>query len=158
MGSSSRTAISREPSPRAAGAVGLVVANADRHACNALASAVGAFTGAEFGGGLEVVDLFNAVLDEERLGEALQLELAHAAVKLRKHGFEDGIFFGVGAGGLSVRCGCEENSDKDGEHSEWTHSKRAHHPPTTERQPQILRLRSGLTSFGRCFAQDDSRC
>ena len=86
-----------------AGAVGFVVAHAHRDARDALAGVVGAFAGAELGLGLEVVDLFNAVLDEERLGEALQLELAHAAVELREHGFEDGIFFGVGAGGLS--CG-----------------------------------------------------
>jgi hypothetical protein len=36
-------------------------------------------------------------LDEERLGESRQLELAHAAVELGEHGFQQRVFFGIGA-------------------------------------------------------------
>ena len=75
----------------------------------------GALARAEVGLGCEVVDLFDAVLDEERLGKARQLELAHAAIEFGEHGFEDGIFFGIGAGGLSElevrqRAGSSEDS------------------------------------------------
>ena len=87
----------------AAGAVGLVVAHAHRDARNALVCVLRAFAGAELRLGVEVVDFFNAVLDEERLGKALQLQLAHAAVELGEHGLEHGIFFGVGAG-VRARC------------------------------------------------------
>ena len=37
------------------------------------------------------------------LATVLQLQLGFAAVELGEHGLEDGVFFGVGAGGLG--CG-----------------------------------------------------
>src|ERR1035441_10402530 len=38
------------------------------------------------------------LLDEERLGEVLQLQLVLAPVQLFEHGLEDGVFLGIGAG------------------------------------------------------------
>jgi hypothetical protein len=54
--------------------------------------------GPKLGLDFKVVDLFDAVLDKEGLGEVLQLKVGLAAVELLEHGFEDGVFFGVGAG------------------------------------------------------------
>ncbi|SPE19036.1 hypothetical protein SBA5_190013 [Candidatus Sulfotelmatomonas gaucii] len=108
----------------AAGAVGFVIAYADGNAGDTLVRAIGALAGPELSLRFKIVDFFDAVLDEEWLGEAFQLELAHAAVEFGEHGFEDGIFFGVGAGGLGVskirnseiegqkRCGRQKSSEE----------------------------------------------
>ena len=75
-----------------------------------------AFGAAELRLGLEVVDILDAVLDEEGLFEVFELKLAHAAIHLGEHSLEDGVFFSVGAGGLrGARGGCgeAENGDRD---------------------------------------------
>ena len=108
MGSLSRAASSSRTVAAAAGAVGFVVADTHGDARHALMLVLGALAGAELRLGLEVVNFFNAVLDEERLGESRQLQLAHAAVELGEHGIENGIFFGVGAGGLRAKMWHEE--------------------------------------------------
>jgi hypothetical protein len=61
---------------------------------------LGASRGSKLGIGLEFVDLFNAVLNEERFRNVLQLQLSFAAVELCEHGLEDGVFFRIGAGWL----------------------------------------------------------
>ena len=91
----------------AAGAVGFVVADEDGDAGDAAAIAADALGGAEGGAGFEVVDVFDAVLDEEGLLEAGELELGDAAVELGEHGGEDGIFVrrrrGIGTRSGEVR-------------------------------------------------------
>jgi hypothetical protein len=58
---------------------------------------VGAFAGSKLRLGLKVVHILNPVLDEERLGESRQLQMAHAPVHLRKHRLKQWIFFRIGA-------------------------------------------------------------
>ena len=124
MGSSSSAASCSRAVAAAAGAVGLVVAHAHRDARHALVAALRALAGAKLRLGLVVVHVFNAVLDEERLRESFQLQLALAAVQLCKHGLEDGIFFGVGAGGLGGGCadssgsGAQKNGEKSARHND----------------------------------------
>jgi hypothetical protein len=76
---------------------------------------------------LEIIDIFNAVLDEKGLGKAGQLELAHAAVKLSEHRFEYGVAFGVGAGGLGVNLRHEDKErEKSSENDHGARAERVH--------------------------------
>ncbi|MFZ1014331.1 MAG: hypothetical protein WAN28_13390, partial [Terracidiphilus sp.] len=76
--------------------------------------AAGALGGAKGGLGFEVLDVFDAVLDEERLLEAGQLEIVDAAIELGKHGGKDGILLGLGAGLGGGEGRCEEAEANEG--------------------------------------------
>ena len=101
-----------------AGAVGLVVAHAHRDARDALVAARRAFAGAELRPGIERIHVFDAVLDEERLLKAFELQFILAAVQFLQHGLENGIFFGVGARRLGRLGRGERAKSKKAGHAE----------------------------------------
>ena len=102
------------------------------------------FAGAELRLGFEVVHVFNAVLDEERLLEALQLQFAHAAVQFLEHGLEDGIFFGIGAGGLHAGREASAQQSKTGRQRRVIGRIKFIAPPSVHRRSRLIHVRCSL--------------
>jgi hypothetical protein len=99
-----------------------------------LVAALGSAHGSKLRPGLEVIDIFYAVLDEEGFLEVLQLQLAHAAVELREHRGKDGIFFGISAGLGGGRMHCKKEASSCCSCREGSRDGRTQPPPWPEKQ------------------------
>src|SRR5580704_574463 len=100
------------------GVVGLVIADTHADARYARVAVLRTFAGAKGRACLVVVHVFNAVFDEIGLFKVGQLQMRHAAVEFLEHGFQNRIFFGIGARGLGqggMRCEYSASQKSRGE-------------------------------------------